>query len=51
MAEHRRFEGLHPAAIAIVLAFVCAVIVTLLIHDRWSRPVALARGFRRRPAQ
>ncbi len=38
MAEHRRFEGTHPAVIAFVLAFACAVILTLLIHDRWSRP-------------
>jgi hypothetical protein len=38
MAEQRHFRGMHPAAIAVVLAFVCAVILTLLIHDRWSRP-------------
>jgi len=38
MAEHRHFAGLHPAVIAAVLAFVSVVIVTLLIHDRWSRP-------------
>ncbi len=37
MAEQRHFSGLHPAVIAGVLAFVCAVILTLLIHDRWSR--------------
>lgn len=38
MAEQRHFNGLHPAVIAVVLAFACAVIVVLLIHDRWSRP-------------
>ena len=38
MAEQRHFRGTHPAVIAVVLAFVCAVILTLLIHDRWSRP-------------
>ena len=38
MAEHRQFSGLHPGVIAGVLAFACAVILTLLIHDRWSRP-------------
>jgi hypothetical protein len=38
MAEQRHFGGSHPALIAGVLAFVCAVILTLLIHDRWSRP-------------
>ena len=38
MAKQRRFEGMHPAVIAVVLAFACAVILTLLIHDRWSRP-------------
>jgi hypothetical protein len=40
MAEQRHFSGSHPALIAGVLAFVCAVILTLLIHDRWSRPDA-----------
>jgi hypothetical protein len=29
---------MHPVVIAGVLAFCCAVILTLLIHDRWSRP-------------
>jgi hypothetical protein len=38
MAEERRFSGVHPAAIAGVLAVACAVVLTLLIHDRWSRP-------------
>lgn len=38
MAEQRHFRGTHPAVIAVGLAFVCAVILTLLIHDRWSRP-------------
>ncbi|WP_024519229.1 hypothetical protein [Bradyrhizobium sp. Tv2a-2] len=38
MAEQRRFSGSHPALIAGVLAFACAVILILLIHDRWSRP-------------
>jgi hypothetical protein len=38
MAEERRFSGAHPAVIAVVLAFVCAVILTLLIYDRWSHP-------------
>jgi hypothetical protein len=38
MAEERRFSGFHPAVIAGVLAFACAVILTLLIYDRWSRP-------------
>jgi len=38
MAEQRHFRGTHPAVIAGVLALVCAVILTLLIHDRWSRP-------------
>ena len=38
MAEQRHFRGTDPAVIAVVLAFVCAVILTLLIHDRWSRP-------------
>jgi hypothetical protein len=38
MAEERRFSGFHPAVIAGVLAFACAVILTLLVYDRWSRP-------------
>jgi hypothetical protein len=38
MAAERRFSGLHPAVIALVLAFACAAILTLLIYDRWSRP-------------
>jgi hypothetical protein len=37
MAEQRHFRGTHPAVIAIVLAIACAVILALLIHDRWSR--------------
>ena len=38
MAEQRHFSGMHPVVIAAVLAFACAVILTLLIHDRWGRP-------------
>lgn len=38
MKEGRRFKGLHPAAIAGVLAFACAMILIVLIHDRWARP-------------
>ena len=38
MAEQRRFRGTHPVAIALVLALACAIILTILIHDRWSRP-------------
>ena len=37
MAEQRRFRGTHPAAIALVVALACAIILTILIHDRWSR--------------
>lgn len=38
MPEDRRRKGLYPVAIAGVLAFACAVILVVLIHDRWSRP-------------
>ena len=38
MAEPRHFSGWHPAVFAGIVAIVCAVVATVLIHDRWSRP-------------